>query len=137
MPTGRPLKFKSVKELQKKIDAYFTRCEKDDEPLTITGLALALDTSRETLMEYGEREEFVDTIKKAKLKIEHAYELRNIKRGNAGDIFALKNFGWKDKTESDVTLGGSINVMPSVKLDGQELALNIGDNPDVGTAGNS
>ena len=137
MPTGHPLKFKSVKELQKKIDAYFTRCEKDDEPLTITGLALALDTSRETLMEYGEREEFVDTIKKAKLKIEHAYELRNIKRGNAGDIFALKNFGWKDKTESDVTLGGSINVMPSVKLDGQELALNIGDNPDVGTAGNS
>lgn len=137
MLTGRPLKFKSVKELQKKIDAYFARCEKDDEPLTITGLALALDTSRETLMEYGEREEFVDTIKKAKLKIEHAYELRNIKRGNAGDIFALKNFGWKDKTESDVTLGGSINVMPSVKLDGQELALNIGDNPDVGTAGNS
>lgn len=137
MPTGRPLKFKSVKELQKKIDAYFADCEKDDEPLTITGLALALDTSRETLMEYGEREEFVDTIKKAKLKIEHAYELRNIKRGNAGDIFALKNFGWKDKTESDVTLGGSINVMPSVKLDGQELALNIGDNPDVGTAGNS
>lgn len=136
MPTGRPLKFKSVKELQKKIDAYFARCEKDDEPLTITGLALALDTSRETLMEYGEREEFVDTIKKAKLKIEHAYELRNIKRGNAGDIFALKNFGWKDKTESDVTLGGSINVMPSVKLDGQELALNIGDSPDVGTAGN-
>lgn len=136
MPTGRPLKFKSVKELQKKIDAYFARCEKDDEPLTITGLALALDTSRETLMEYGEREEFVDTIKKAKLKIEHAYELRNIKRGNAGDIFALKNFGWKDKTESDVTLGGSVNIMPSVKLDGQELALNIGDSPDVGTAGN-
>jgi hypothetical protein len=134
---GRPLKFKSVKELQKKIDAYFACCEKDGEPLTITGLALALDTSRETLMEYGEREEFVDTIKKAKLKIEHAYELRNIKRGNAGDIFALKNFGWKDKTESDVTLGGSINVMPSVKLDGQELVLNIGDNPDVGTAGNT
>ena len=136
MPTGRPLKFKSVKELQKKIDAYFASCKKDKEPLTITGLALALDTSRETLMEYGEREEFVDTIKKAKLKIEHAYELRNIKRENAGDIFALKNFGWKDKTESDVTLGGSINVMPSVKLDGQELALNIGDSPDVGTAGN-
>lgn len=42
-----------------------------------------------------------------------------------------------EKRESDVTLGGSINIMPSVKLDGQELALNIGDNPDVGTAGNT
>lgn len=137
MMAGRPPKFKSVKELQKKIDAYFVRCEKEDEPLMITGLALALDTTRDTLMDYEGKDEFSDTIKKAKLKIEHAYELRNIKRGNAGDIFALKNFGWKDKTESDVTLGGSINVMPSVKLDGQELVLNIGDNPDVGTAGNT
>lgn len=46
----------------------------------------------------------------------------------------LKGFYIEKK---DVTLGGSINVMPSVKLDGQELALNIGDNPDVGIAGNT
>lgn len=137
MTSGRPMKFKSVEELQEKIDAYFARCEEEEEPLTITGLALALDTSRETLMEYSEREEFVDTIKKAKLKIEHAYELRNIKRGNAGDIFALKNFGWKDKTESDIKLGGSVNIMPSIKIDDNELDVVIGDNPDDGTSGNS
>lgn len=34
-----------------------------------------------------------------KLMIEHAHEHRNIKRGNAGDIFVLKQFGWRDKTE--------------------------------------
>jgi hypothetical protein len=96
---GRPLKFKNPKELQKAIDAYFARCSRENEPLTITGLALALDTTRETLMDYENRDEFSDTIKKAKLRIEQAYEFRNIKRGNAGDIFALKQIGWKDKTE--------------------------------------
>ena len=34
-----------------------------------------------------------------KLIIEHAHEHRNIERGNASDIFALKQFGWRDKTE--------------------------------------
>ena len=87
-PGGRPLKFKSVKELQQKIDAYFAECDphwveegawvqaRDDKrkliydadglpvqtwkvsmvktkqiPYTITGLALALDTTRETLLD--------------------------------------------------------------------------------------
>lgn len=133
----RPMKFKSAEELQEKINAYFARCEEEEEPLTITGLALALDTTRETLMDYEEKEEYSDAIKTAKLKIEHAYELRNIKRGNAGDIFALKNFGWKDKTESDIKLGGSVNLMPSIKIDDNELAVAIGDNPDDGTSGNT
>lgn len=137
MTNGRPMKFKSAEELQEKIDAYFARCEEKDDPLTITGLALALDTTRDTLMDYEGKDGFSDAIKKAKLKIEHAYELRNIKRGNAGDIFALKNFGWKDKIESDIKLGGSVNIMPSIKIDGNELDVVIGDNPDDGTSGNS
>lgn len=101
---GRPLNFKTVEELQKKIDDYFNSCDEESEPITITGLALALGTSRETLCEYEERDAFVDTIKTAKLRVQHAYEKRLVKRGNGGDIFALKNFGWKDKSEVDNTL---------------------------------
>lgn len=106
---GRPPKFESVEDLEAKIDAYFEDCEKNDKPLTITGLALALDTSRQTLLEYeGEVEgrgqntkEFVDTIKKAKQMCEnyaeaYLYSGRNV----AGAIFNLKNnYGWKDKRE--------------------------------------
>ena len=99
---GRPPKFTSVKELQKKIDKYFEECETSGEPLTITGLALALDTTRETLMDYENNDEFSYTIKRAKLKIENAYEKRNIMRGNGGDIFALKQFGWTDKQDIDI-----------------------------------
>lgn len=106
MGNGRPLKFKTVEELQEKIDAYFASCDEENEPITITGLALALDTSRETLCNYEDNEIFFDTIKKAKLKVENAYEKRLVRRGNGGDVFALKNFGWKDTKELD----GSFDV---------------------------
>lgn len=98
MPGGRPLKFETVEIMQEQIDAYFKECKKDDVPLTITGLALALDTSRETLCNYEEREEYFDAIKRAKLKCENYAEVGLFTAGNvAGPIFALKNFGWKDK----------------------------------------
>lgn len=100
--SGRPLKFKTVKELQEKIDAYFADCEETGEPLTVTGLALALDTTRETLMDYQEKDGgYSDAVKRAKLRIENAYEKRLIGRGNGGDIFALKQFGWRDKQEME------------------------------------
>lgn len=101
MQRGRPLKFESPKLLKDKIEEYFKTTPEDE--WMITGLAVHLDTSRETLMDYekgeGERADFSDTIKRAKVKIEQSYERRGIKRGNAFDIFALKNFGWKDQQE--------------------------------------
>lgn len=96
-PVGRPLKFKTVEGLQASIDDYFATVPKDE--WTWTGLALHLDTSRETLREYKERPEYVDSLKKALLKVENQYELDNKKHGRAGSIFALKNFGWTDKSE--------------------------------------
>lgn len=112
---GRPLKFKSKKELQGAIDKYFTDCEKTGEPLTVTGLAIALKTTRETLMDYQERDEFSDTVKTAKLKIENAYEKRLIARGNGGDIFALKQFGWRDKMEQTVEVSGNMSLEGKLK----------------------
>ena len=104
MAGGRPLKFSSVEEMEKLIEDYFKKTK--EEELTITGLALALDTDRKTLINYENRDEFFYTIKKAKTKIENAYEKSLRKNGRTGDIFALKNFGWTDKQEID----SSINV---------------------------
>jgi len=106
---GRPLKFKSLEELKKKIDEYFK--ETDIQKYTITGLALALNTCRQTLLNYEEKDEFLDTIKRAKLIVENAYELSLRENGKAGDIFGLKNFGWKDKTEVDQTISGNLGVI--------------------------
>ncbi len=101
MARGRPLKFKTVKELQKKIDEYFATCDEKGKPYIITGLAYHLDTTRRTLLDYEDRDEFSHTIKRAKTKIE-AYteeQLYTPKIAN-GVAFNLKNnFGWRDKTE--------------------------------------
>lgn len=104
MTAGRPLKFPTLDALQNAIDAYFASTP--EEELTVTGLALALDTSRETLMNYEERPEYFDAIKKAKERVHNAYEKDLRKKGRSGDIFALKNFGWTDKQEFDHTSKG-------------------------------
>jgi len=111
MPAGRPLKFETVKILDGKIQAYFDEVAANaitledgrviQEPLTITGLALALDTTRQTLMDYEERDEFTYTVKRAKTIVENFAEKRLFGSNATGAIFALKNYGWKDKSEQE------------------------------------
>lgn len=106
---GRPLKFKTVEELQNKIEEYFKICKENKTRPFITEMALYLDTSRETLREYKERPEYVDSIKKALARCEMELE-RNLIEGKVnptGTIFNLKNnYGWRDKVETDITTGG-------------------------------
>lgn len=100
---GRPLKFATAEELQSKVDAYFAACIDNKKPYTITGLALSLDTSRETLCDYQARDGFSDTVKKAKLRCEnYAEEMLLMGSNAAGAIFALKNYGWSDKQQVDI-----------------------------------
>lgn len=129
---GRPLRFKTVEELEKAIQGYFDSCFElipikkkgkkgkkgkteyrrvQVKPFLITGLALHLNTSRQTLLEYeGEVEgrekkdpRFADAIKKAKLIVENYVETQLFGKNVVGPIFNLKNnFRWKDKTEVEL-----------------------------------
>lgn len=133
---GRPPKYKKAKEMQEKIDKYFESCyrpvttliqgqqiilrdEKGEilkeqyRPFTITGLANALDMSRQSLLNYSEDEEFFDTIMCAKRKCEvYAEERLYDKDGNKGAIFSLSNNfdGWKDKKDIDANVNTEIKV---------------------------
>lgn len=101
---GRPLKFKTPEQLQEAINAYYSECEIKEKPLSLSGLAEALDIARKTLVNYSYRDEFLPTIEKARRKVERDNEERLIGgKGNAtGIIFSMKNnFGWVDKTEVD------------------------------------
>ena len=111
-PGGRPLKFKNEKELQRKIDAWLKSCKKEKRPLTITGLALALGTGRNVLIDYENREEFSNTIKRAKLLCEnYAEESLFLGKNVAGAIFNLKNnYGWKEKQEIEHNGGVFVNL---------------------------
>lgn len=104
---GRPPKWTDPKVIEKLGNAYFEMCEKKKLPFTITGLALALDTTRDVLMDYQEKDEFSNTIKRLKLRCEnYAEQQAFMGRNQAGSIFALKNYGWKDQQSHDHTTGG-------------------------------
>jgi len=108
---GRTPFYKTAKELQKKIEKYFKDppykrdvFNKDGEViakvpvLTITGLVLYLGfCDRHSFYDLEKQEKFSHTIKKARSFIEQEYEVLLQKGLGAGAIFALKNFGWKDR----------------------------------------
>ena len=90
--TGHPPKYATVEEMQAVIDRYFEDCKGEpiigddgmpildkfgqpfiihQRPPTVTGLALALGfTSRQALLNYQAKKEFVDTVTRAKSHIE-------------------------------------------------------------------
>lgn len=104
--------FKSPEELELKINAYFKGKEYNE--LTITGLCLHLGINKDTFYEYAKRAEFKPIIDMARLRVENSYEIALRKNGGAENIFALKNFGWKDRQEID--MASSIDNV-SVKVD--------------------
>lgn len=108
---GRPLKYKTVKELEDAILKYFesrTHKGKKYRAPTISGLALYLGfESRQSLYDYNERPEFSYTIKRAILAIEeYAEEVLLSGEVATGAIFWLKNHKWTDKTVQDVNVTG-------------------------------
>ena len=134
---GRPATYKTPEEMQERIDAYFNSCYGEyvtdpegnlmtdkhgfpvmtkPRPLTITGLALALGFSgRQALLNYEDKEEFMDTIKRAKAKVEQYAEERLFDRdGVNGAKFNLSNnfSGWSEKQqiESNVNTTGTTVV---------------------------
>ncbi len=109
-PMGQPKKYTAA-QAQKIVDHYFSEIKKSDRPPTITGLALALDTSRKVLCQWAEREdELAVVITRAKSLVElYLEELLTTTRTPAGAIFALKNFGWSDRQELEVS--GNLNIM--------------------------
>lgn len=136
---GRPPKYKSKKELQKKIDQYFNSCEGvsmldyDGKPVrnkwgypiiigakppTVTGLALALGfASRQALLNYQEKEEFYDTITRAKARVEQYAEERLFdKEGASGAQFSLRNNfkGWDADKKDDTKDAGGVVIVNNI-----------------------
>lgn len=103
---GQPQKWQTKEQLQADIDKYFNDCKVTHRPLTIAGLASALGVSRTTIYNYGYKDEFFNTIKSARDKVMAYIEEQAIVRGNSGVIFLMKNYGYTDKRETDVNVGG-------------------------------
>lgn len=138
---GRPRLFNTVEELESKIEEYFdyikgeytwiTDSDEDGKPIdskqwtrhseppTITGLAYFLGfESRQSIHDYEKNGNFSYTIKRARILVEKYYEIY-LTSGNSpsGAIFALKNFGWIDRTELDHTTKGERITPPITWVD--------------------
>ncbi len=141
-PVGRPRIYKTAEELQSRIEDYFKNGvtlrkviigspRKRDVALipvpTISGLVLHCGfADRHSFYDLEKIPEFSHTIKRARTFIEKEYE-EQLHNGNAtGAIFALKNFGWQDKTELEHTGEIKFTQMPAIKVGGKSLEIKIG-----------
>lgn len=73
------------------------------EPPSVTGLTLHLGfESKSTLYDYSKKDMFSHSIKRALTKIEQYHEFR-VGYGDKciGNIFILKNLGWKDSVTTE------------------------------------
>lgn len=134
-PGGRPPFFESAEQMQELIDKYFEECDgkiltdedgnpvrnkdgkiiRDDRrPYTITGLALALGfNSRTSLLDYEGKEEFLNTIKRAKSRVEkYAEERLYDKHGSNGAKFSLANNfkRWSEKQTIEADVKNTMNI---------------------------
>lgn len=136
---GVPPRYKTPEEMQKVIDEYFESCEGEiltdadgnavlnkyglpvkigEKPPTITGLALALGfTGRQALLNYQARPRFVDTVTRAKSRIEQYTEERLFdKDGVQGAKFSLTNNfkGWSEKPDKEKEVQDEVKVIIDV-----------------------
>mgnify|MGYP000890947862 FL=1 len=131
--------YTSVEEIESKIEQYFEDCKGypltdnegnqifnkfglpifiDVHPPTVTGLALALGfTSRQALLNYQAKLEFVDTITRAKARVEQYAEERLFDRdGSNGAQFSLRNNfkGWDADKKNNDSGDGKITIVNNI-----------------------
>lgn len=118
MPAGAPRIYdtnnpEDLIKVSNLCDEYFESIAPDDknplgEPPTVNGLTLFLGfCDKSTLYDYRNRkDELSHPIKKALTKIELSHEKGLYSKHPTGHIFALKNSGWVDKIEQDITSKG-------------------------------
>jgi hypothetical protein len=104
--------------------------DREPEPATLSGLALAIGFTSISQMEaYEHNGEFADIVKKARLKVEAEYEKRLHFQSASGAMFFLKNLGWNEKTEDmlqDLPTTIKIEIVdPGTKLAGSEKEVDL------------
>ena len=102
---GRPPKYHDPVQFERRCDEYFESIMNEDgtwrRPPTMSGLALFLGfMDRRSMYYYRDKDSFYEPVKRAMAMIEMYHEER-LASGDrcVGNIFALKNMGWSDKTE--------------------------------------
>ena len=106
---GRPPKFETPEQFEKAVDEYIANTPAAQ--VTLTGLCMWLGfVSKQSLYDYKKKPGFSFPVLKGLMAVENSYEITLRSQSAPGSIFALKNMGWKDKTESDLNLTGAVQI---------------------------
>ncbi len=100
---------------------------------SILAMCRYIGTTRETIREYEMRDGYVDTIKKAKARVEEYLENELYRKEQVtGIIFNLKNnFGWKDKQEIETSGETTVNNRVDLTaISTEDLKKMLGDTSD-------
>ncbi len=113
---GRPPMYTDPADLEDVFEKYFAKQDKEGRPYTVAGLCLAAGfSSRQSLHDYLSKSQFVDVIKRAKLRVEEFLNEKLLAGQGmvAGPIFNLKNLEpayWRDRHESEVSINADAQV---------------------------
>src|SRR3972149_5478695 len=112
-------KFTNPDELRKKVNDFFADCDKRKVAYTMSGLALALRTTRHTLLDYEEdegSEEIGEVIWEARARCERFVEEMLLSGKNPiGSIFNLKNNYKRWKEETSFEMKGMTSLVALIK----------------------
>lgn len=107
---GRPPIIDTPEEFNRLVNEYVANCKANGEPVTFTGMALHMGfASRQSFYDYGKRDGFSYSALRARSFVELEYEkviARNGDKSCGGAQFALRNHGWADKHELEVSGAG-------------------------------
>ena len=141
VPMGKGIrKYTNPKDLENTIQTYFEQMRAEKRPLTITGLCIAVGfKSRQTLLDYEEKEQYGHLIREAKMRCQnYAEELLFQNRNVYGVIFNLtNNYGWRNRmdvvTEGkyDKRLADDIRSMTSDDVDKRFKKLSKGIKKEI------
>lgn len=77
--------------------------------------------TRETLLRYGEKSDFSDVVNFIRMRLVNSWERRLAMPNATGTIFWLKNQGWSDKSEMELSgrNGGPLETVTRIELVGK------------------
>lgn len=128
MPAGRPPTVATPEEFEALAQKYFDGCKEKKEPLTVSGLAMALGfCNRASFYDYERKPEYTNVVKRSRAVVEQGYEIRLHGNNPTGAIFALKNMGWTDRQRLEMSGpdGGPIETKEMTDAQIQERASQL------------
>ena len=112
-------------QIREKCTSYVARIRANEKGFspTVNGLAIHIGMSKRALHDYRERDGYAEVLREVIHELEAWWEARLASANATGAIFWLKNFGWTDKTQTEISGSLETQKLPDEKIDERIAAL--------------